>query len=274
MVNVTLKSGTNALKGQGYYYMRDETLSATDFFVNKSGGEKPALGYDRFGGSLGGPVRFPGYNGRDRTFFFGAIEWLYDEFPEPGPQTVPTEAMRNGDFSALLGAERHHLRSADRARRERLRRALAVPGQHHSRRTASTPSRAQVLGYFPAPNQAGDAQGRNNYFSANPRTDDFYSISTRVDHRLTDKQQLFVRYVRNDRREARGNWSGEVNGIRPIGNYLFRVNDGITYDHVYTMSNVVAASTCAAAGRGSRNRTSGSTKASSISPRWASRRRR
>src|SRR4029453_14216268 len=32
MVNVTLKSGTNALKGQGYYYVRDDKLSATDFF--------------------------------------------------------------------------------------------------------------------------------------------------------------------------------------------------------------------------------------------------
>ena len=103
MVNVTLKSGTNALKGESYYYLRDESLSATDFFVNRSGGSKPQLDYKRFGGSLGGPVRVPGLiDGRDRTFFFGAVEWLYDRFPEPGPQTVPTEAMRNGDFSALL----------------------------------------------------------------------------------------------------------------------------------------------------------------------------
>ena len=32
----------------------------------------------------------------------GAFEWLYDTFPEPGQFTVPTEAPRNGDFSALL----------------------------------------------------------------------------------------------------------------------------------------------------------------------------
>ena len=48
-------------------------------------------------------MRLPGlFDGHDRTFFFGAVEWLYDRFPEPGPQTVPTAAMRNGDFSALL----------------------------------------------------------------------------------------------------------------------------------------------------------------------------
>src|SRR3989454_9488294 len=74
-VNVTLKSGTNRLKGEGYYYKRSDKLSSTDFFVKKSGGSRPALGYDRFGGNVGGPVRIPGlYDGHDRTFFFGAIE--------------------------------------------------------------------------------------------------------------------------------------------------------------------------------------------------------
>jgi len=236
MVNVTLKSGTNLLRGQGYYYMRDEKLSATDFFVNKSGGEKPALGYDRFGGSVGGPVRVPRYNGRDRTFFFGAVEWLYDEFPEPGPQTVPTEAMRNGDFSALLG---QNFTIYDPAT-ARLENGVVVRSPFRNNvipQDRINPVAQQILRFYPAPNQPGDAQGRNNYFSVNPRTDDFYSISTRVDHRLTDKQQLFVRYVRNDRQEARGNWAGEVNGIRPIGNFLFRINDGVTFDHVYTMSS-------------------------------------
>lgn len=236
MVNVTLKSGTNLLRGQGYYYMRDEALSATDFFVNKSGGQKPELGYDRFGGSLGGPVRVPGYSGRDRTFFFGAIEWLYDEFPEPGPQTVPTDAMRNGDFSALL-AQNITIYDPSTAR---LENGVVVRSPFANNLIPSNrinPVARQILSYYPAPNQPGDAQERNNYFSVNPRTDDFYSISTRVDHRLTEKQQLFVRYVRNDRLESRGNWAGEVNGIRPIGNFLYRVNDGVTYDHVYTMSN-------------------------------------
>ena len=45
---------------------------------------------------------FGGRLQRDKTFFFTGWEWLYDTFPEPGPFTVPTEAQRNGDFSALL----------------------------------------------------------------------------------------------------------------------------------------------------------------------------
>jgi hypothetical protein len=237
MVNVTLKSGTNALKGESYYYLRDESLSATDFFVNKTGGTKPALDYKRFGGSLGGPVRLPGlFDGHDRTFFFGALEWLYDRFPEPGPQTVPTVAMRNGDFSALLGQGIviYDPATAQSVGGRVVRTAFQgniIPGNRLS------PIARNVLSYYPESNQAGDASGRDNYFSVNPRTDDFYSISTRVDHRLTDKQQIFVRYTRNDRREARGAAFGSVGGVVPTGNFLFRKNDGVTADHVYTISS-------------------------------------
>ena len=237
VVNVTLKSGTNNLKGESYYYKRSDKLSSTDFFVERSGGTKPALGYDRFGGNAGGPVRLPGlYNGRDRTFFFGAVEWLYDEFPEPDFRTVPTQAMRNGDFSALLaqGIQIYDPLTAQLVNGRVIRQPFAnniIPSNRIN------PVATNILSYYPLPNQTGDAQGRNNFFSTNPRTDDFYSISTRVDHRVTEKQQAFVRYTRNDRRESRNAFFGEVNGVVPTGNFLFRVNDGITYDHVYTMTN-------------------------------------
>ena len=97
-INVTIKSGTNNLKGEGYWYYRDESLSKNDFFLERAGRPKAEMSYDRFGGYAGGPVV------KNRTFFFGAVEWLYDEFPEPGQFTVPTEKMRNGDFSELLAA--------------------------------------------------------------------------------------------------------------------------------------------------------------------------
>jgi hypothetical protein len=235
MVNVTLKSGTNLFKGEGYYYVRDESLSATDFFVNRSGATKPALGYDRFGGNLGGPIRLPGYNGQNRTFFFGAIEWLYDEFPEPLTQTVPTQAMRNGDFSALLaqGIQLFNPESGQLVNGRVVRTPIAgniIP------QGEINPIARNLLNYYPLPTQPGDANGRNNFFYTNPRTDDFYSISLRGDHRITDKQQMFIRYTRNDRVESRNAIYGVVEGVVPSGNFLYRINDGVTYDHVYTMS--------------------------------------
>ena len=102
-VNVTLKSGTNKIKGDAYYHYRDEALGGNDFFLERAGQPKAGMDYKRYGFNAGGPV-FLGklYDGRNKTFFFTGWEWLYDTFPEPGPFTVPTEAQRNGDFSALL----------------------------------------------------------------------------------------------------------------------------------------------------------------------------
>ena len=230
-INVTLKSGTNAFKGSGYTYYRSDTLAEKDFFVKKANAEKPGLSYNRPGFTLGGPVA------RDRSFFFTAVEWLYDEFPEPLFQTVPTQAMRNGDFSALLsqGIVIYDPLSAQ------ISTGTAVvrqPFQGNIIPTGRINAIAQnVLNSYPLPNQAPDASGRNNFFSANPRTDDFYSWSTRFDHTLTAKQRLMARYTKNDRKEARSAIYGEVNGIVPSGNFLFRKNDGVTVNHTWTQSS-------------------------------------
>jgi hypothetical protein len=236
-VNVTLKSGTNAVKGSGYTYYRSDKLAEKDFFVKKANAEKPKLSYNRPGFTFGGPVVLPGYDGHDKSFFFTAVEWLYDEFPEPGFGTVPTPAMRNGDFSALLsqGIVIYDPQSA------RISTGTSVvrdpfPGNiiPSSRINAIA---QKVLSYYPQPNQTADASGRNNFFSANPRTDDFYSWSTRFDHTVTAKQRLMARYTKNDRRESRGAELGEVNGLVPRGNFLFRKNDGVTVNHTWTQSN-------------------------------------
>jgi hypothetical protein len=236
-VNVTLKSGTNRLRGDGYYHYRDEALSANDFFLDRAGVPKDNTDYKRYGFSLGGPA-FLGnlYDGRDRTFFFGAFEWLYDQFPEPGQFTVPTEAQRGGDFSALLsqGVVIYDPLTAVRLANGRVQRQ-PFPGNIIPANRIS-PIAREILNYYPLPNQAGDAQGRNNYISTNARGDDFYSMNYRVDHVLTDKQRFFVRYSRNNRREYRGNWTGEINGVKPTGNFLFRINDALNVDHVWTMT--------------------------------------
>ena len=46
-----------------------------------------------------------------------------------------------------------------------------------------------------------------------------------------------ARYVRNDRRESRNAFFGIVKDVAPVGNFLFRKNDAVTVDHVYTVTN-------------------------------------
>jgi hypothetical protein len=230
-VNVTLKSGTNSFSGSGYTYYRSDKLAEKDFFVKKANAAKPGLSYKRPGFTVGGPVV------RNKTFFFAAVEWLYDTFPEPLYQTVPTQAMRNGDFSALLaqGIQIYDpLTGAISTGTTVARQPFAgniIPSNQLSAIAQ------KVLAYYPLPNQPPDATGQNNFFYENPRQDKFNSESFRFDHALSAKQRLMGRYTRNNRRESRNAIFGAVNGVVPTGNFLFRKNDGITIDHTWTQSS-------------------------------------
>jgi hypothetical protein len=255
-VNVTLKSGTNKLHGTVYEFLRNDKLSANTYFLNRTNlaanpardrdrdgkADRDPLRYNRYGFTVGGPIWVPKvYNGKDKSFFFFAFEGLKDVFPEPGLFTVPTEAQRNGNFSALLPSIVIYDPRTARADGARVRRD-PFPGNIIPQNRLS-PIALNYLKFYPLPNQPGDAQGRNNYISGNPRTDDFHSESFRFDQTLTDKQRFFVRYTHNNRKEARGNWTGVVNGIRPTGNFLFRINDGGTFDHVYNFSGTMVLNT-------------------------------
>ena len=153
---------------------------------------------------------------------------------------MPTEAQRNGDFSALLsqGIVIYDPLTAVRRADGRIERQPfpnnVIPAGRIS------PIAREYLKYWPTANQAGTATGLNNYFSSNPRGDDFYSMNYRVDHVLTEKQRFFVRYSRNNRVENRGNWTDEVNGILPTGNFLYRINDAVNVDHVWRCRHVAA----------------------------------
>ncbi len=239
-VNVALKSGGNNVHGTLYEFLRNDKLSANDFFLNRSGRARDTLRYNLYGGTVGGPIWIPKiYNGRNRTFFFFGYEGIKDRFPEPTLQTVPTQTQRNGDFSGLLalgsGYQIFDPFTARNAPNNRIQRD-AFPGNVIPQSRLSSIAK-NYLNYYPLPNQPGDREGRNNFVSGNVRGDDFFSTSYRFDHNLTQKQRTFFRYSHNNRREFRGNWSGVTgDGLRATGNFLFRVNDGATADHVYSIS--------------------------------------
>jgi hypothetical protein len=258
-VNVTLKSGTNKLHGTAYEFIRNDVLSANDFFLNRTNltttptrdkdrdgkADRDPLRYNRYGFTVGGPIfwpRFgqggkPYFDGRNRSFFFFSFEGLKDVFPEPGNFTVPTVKMRNGDFSELLPGIVIYDPATARAEGSRVRRD-PFPGNIIPANRLSAIAK-NYLNYYPLPNQPGNAQGQNNFISGNARTDDFHSESFRFDQTISDKQRFFARYSHNNRVEARGNWGGVVNGVNSTGNFLYRINDNFGFDHVYTFSPTV-----------------------------------
>src|SRR5215510_733015 len=99
-INISLRSGTNAFHGVLFEFLRNDKLDANNFF--NVGRERPAFQQNQFGGAMGGPIYIPKlYNGRNRTFFFADYQGTRIRKGLTRIFTVPTSAMRNGDFSGL-----------------------------------------------------------------------------------------------------------------------------------------------------------------------------
>jgi hypothetical protein len=94
------RSGTNQLHGDFWEYWQNNLLDAKKAFVYTA----PLDRKNDFGGDMGGPVVIPHiYNGRNKTFFFVIFEDALNSMSAAGSlNTVPTTAMRAGNFSAAL----------------------------------------------------------------------------------------------------------------------------------------------------------------------------
>lgn len=94
--NLTMRSGTNQVHGSAYEYFVNEALNAGDPYNHV----RPRSRRNDYGFTLGGPVYVPGmYNGKDKLFFFFNFEQFRQATTRTDSVTVPTLAMRNGDFS-------------------------------------------------------------------------------------------------------------------------------------------------------------------------------
>jgi outer membrane receptor protein involved in Fe transport len=88
--SVVTKSGSNALHGSLYEFIRNDKFDARNFFST----EVEPLKQNQFGGTVGGPIR------EDRTFFFGYYEGFRNRQGITRSGIVPTPEQRQGDFSA------------------------------------------------------------------------------------------------------------------------------------------------------------------------------
>ena len=105
-IDVVTKSGTNALHGSAYEYLRNNYFDANSYVNDYFGGPAagfptPVYRYNVFGFSAGAPVIIPKvYNGHNKTFFFVSEEWQrIVEVLSAASATVPQASERSGDFT-------------------------------------------------------------------------------------------------------------------------------------------------------------------------------
>ncbi len=236
VTNLSIKSGTNALHGTAYYNKTPKSLFANDFFANANNIPLSDFNYNRYGGTAGGPLMLPKYDGRRRTFFMYGFEGIHESRPRNnGTPTVPTAAMRNGDFSSLLAIGPQYQIYNPFTRR-------AVPGGRFQQDpfvgniippALINPVAKQILGYIAMPLTAGNADGTSNF--QNPgllETIKYASNTIRVDHVVSNKQRLYGRVSWYDRNSDYNNYFGNLS----TGEEFKFISRQAAFDHVYVFN--------------------------------------
>jgi hypothetical protein len=229
VVNLAVKSGTNSLRLASSYFNRSDGRSATPLLTTRNNGTKPTREYNRYTGTLSGPVM------RNRTFFMASFEHLRDVQPEPATYTVPTEAMRRGDFSEFTNQIFDPATVTSGGVRSPFSNNQ-IPANRIDRAASAYAS------YYPLPNRAGTV---GNYFTNQLRPYDYNAGMGRVDHNFTDTNRLYVTTYWNKRQEDRYNWAegaanatnGEINGFPITKGFDDRTNTGVIGGYTSAISS-------------------------------------
>jgi hypothetical protein len=216
VTNISVKSGTNNFHGTAYYNNMTKGLFANDYFANANRIPLADFYYHRYGGSLGGPVLIPKlYNGKNKTFFMYGYEGIKEARPRNnGTPTVPSDAMKAGDFSALLA-----LNSNYQVYNPFTRRAVAggrfqsdpFPGNRIPASLFNPISKKVLDTYYPSPRTAGNPDGTNNFLRPElQEAADYGSHTIRTDHVVSDKQRVFARVSWYDRTSDYNNYFDNI----------------------------------------------------------------
>lgn len=192
-VQLITKSGTSQFHGDLFGYVRNELWEANDYFNNLTATPQPRDRFIDYGGTLGGPIYWPGrFNTRkDKLFFFIGQEYVPVNGPNGGltTMTMPTAAQRSGDFSQTTDAGGNLIPILDPANNHQQFSGNIIP-----------PNRINAAGQallklFPLPNFNNPAVSLGDYnYIYQPYLRSFNNYHFyRVDYDPTSKLRMFWR---------------------------------------------------------------------------------
>ena len=239
VTNLSTKMGSSAIRGEVYEYLRNKIFNANDFFLNSAGIDRPPWVQNQFGANAGGPLNFLRPGGRrsgwrNNTFWFVSGEGFRLRTSQPFTATVPDAKERAGNFSEICktGFTKGicNDRGVDASGKPVVVDQIydpcggvvnavgACPG------SAATPTpflndvipagringtSTKLLALWPAANNP--TASTNNFTTAAPTGGNHNQVVARVDHNLTSKQRMFLRY---------SNWDVLDLPIDPLGTGL------------------------------------------------------
>jgi hypothetical protein len=210
VINVTTRSGTNALHGQVYEFLRNTKFNARPYFFP----ERRPNNQNQFGGNAGGPII------RDKTFFFAGWESSRQRNGNGGGARLrvrtPTADQREGRFNVSLY--------------DPVARALFPNNTIPASRINPVSKRIQDQ-FFPQPNLFDPGSGANfEAFKSEPTDLDQYTV--RIDHRFGDRDTLNARWFESFQKDL--NPFGL--GLPGFGNNANREKHtwGVTYTRMFS----------------------------------------
>jgi hypothetical protein len=235
VLNTTLKSGTNRLRGTMWEFHRNDALNANDFFANRANIKKGEYLSNQYGFTAGGPAI------GTKTFWFADYEGSLIKQARTWVRSVPTAFERASgftDFSDLITLQSGSI-AADALGRTYPRGTIFDPATTRAvtagqpdpvtgLTAAQTgfvrdpfagnripvsrldPNALRLMQLYPSPTQAGL---NNNYTVNRTNTDDTHSFDVRVDHNLSAKDRFFARYSFSDNHKVRPSpFEGDADG--------------------------------------------------------------
>ncbi len=193
VVLLETKSGTNTFHGSLFEYLRNDKLNARNFFSPTV----PALKQNIFGGTLGGPIFMPGHRSPSpKTFFFGTIEWERKSAASTLTGATPTQAERQGDFSALCTSGFNSNGLCNTASQQLKNPVTGQPYLNNdiaSTSTLNSNSVAMLNALELLPNNPSG--GFLNYLNLNPATTPTQQDEIKVEHEINTKFRLMGEYL-------------------------------------------------------------------------------
>ncbi|HKN74426.1 MAG TPA: TonB-dependent receptor [Candidatus Acidoferrum sp.] len=191
-VTISTKSGGDQFHGSAFEYLQNDAFDAEVW----NSGDKPHKAYNTFGGSIGGPLELPKLP-RGKTFFFTDFEANRRRFTTDLFLFVPSNAMRQGNFSALSTPLMDPFTGKP------------YPGNIVPSGSACANSQdcinpvaiSLLNNYLPAPNinvSAANFGSEANYLQQTPTPSNTNGFDVRLDRTINSKQSMFVRWSWKD----------------------------------------------------------------------------
>jgi hypothetical protein len=233
VINMSLKSGTNSFHGVAYDFMRRKALAANSFLLNSRNSPKTDQYIDQYGFMVDGPIF------KNKTFFLFNGEKYREGTPAPLFSTVPTAAMKNGDFSGLVDASGNLIRIYDPATGRDVNGVWTrdpFPGNRIPAERISATARA-IMQYYPDANNVDPSVApwqRNLEWAEHFNKDLFWNWVGKVDHNFSANDRAFFRWGENERNEVGNRGNAIRSGPAQAGQLpLWRANRALVGDWVH-----------------------------------------